>query len=178
MTASNLPSLSVVIPMYREQDNVAPMLVRVHEGLAAYGGPWELICVDDGSPDQTGPRLLAGAQAAGAHVRVIRHARNLGQTAAMQSGIDAAHGELIATLDGDLQNDPADIPRMVDELLARDLDLLCGKRARRRVANANRYHSHRRNHSRQKQLGHLRHRHNGRQIRPGKRKTNRITEKL
>jgi len=52
----------------------------------------------------------------------------------MQSGIDAAHGELIATLDGDLQNDPADIPRMVDELLARDLDLLCGKRARRRDA--------------------------------------------
>jgi len=120
--------------MYREQDNVAPMLARVHEGMAAYSGPWELICVDDGSPDQTGPRLLAQAEAYGTHVRVVRFARNLGQTAAMQAGIDAARGELIATLDGDLQNDPADIPRMVAELQQRDLDLLCGKRANRQDA--------------------------------------------
>jgi glycosyltransferase involved in cell wall biosynthesis len=120
--------------MYREQDNAAPMVARVHEGLSGYRGPWELICVDDGSPDDTGPRLLAEAAKYGAHVRVIRHARNLGQTAAMQTGIDAARGELIATLDGDLQNDPADIPRMVDELQARNLDLLCGKRAQRQDA--------------------------------------------
>lgn len=134
MTSFQYPSLSVVIPMYREQDNVLPMLERVHHGLAGYGGPWELICVDDGSPDQTGPRLLSAAGKYGAHVRVIRFARNLGQTAAMQAGIDAARGELIATLDGDLQNDPADIPRMIDELIERDLDLLCGKRANRQDA--------------------------------------------
>jgi glycosyltransferase involved in cell wall biosynthesis len=134
MPMSPSPTLSVVIPMYREQDNVAPMLARVHEGLAAYAGPWELICVDDGSPDATGARLLAEASRYGRHVRVLRFARNHGQTAAMQAGIDAARGEVIATLDGDLQNDPADIPRMVDALLARDLDLLCGQRARRQDA--------------------------------------------
>jgi glycosyltransferase involved in cell wall biosynthesis len=128
------PSLSIVVPMYREQDNVGPMLARVHEGLAHYGGPWELICVDDGSLDETGARLLAVGAEYGPHVRVIRFARNNGQTMAMQAGIDAARGDIIATLDGDLQNDPADITRMVDELLARDLDLLAGYRANRQDA--------------------------------------------
>lgn len=120
--------------MYREQDSVAPMLARVHEGLAGYGGPWELICVDDGSPDETGRLLLAEAKKYGPHVRVLRFARNHGQTTAMQAGIDTARGEVIATLDGDLQNDPADIPRMVDEMYARDLDLLTGYRANRQDA--------------------------------------------
>jgi glycosyltransferase involved in cell wall biosynthesis len=128
------PSLSIVIPMYREQDSVVPMLARVHEGLAAYPGPWELICVDDGSQDETGKRLLAESAKYGPHVRVIRFARNHGQTMAMQAGIDAARGEVIATLDGDLQNDPADIPRMVQELEARELDLLAGYRANRQDA--------------------------------------------
>ena len=133
-TAALRPSLSIVIPMYREQDNVAPMLARVHEGMAAYGGPWELICVDDGSLDETGVRLLREGAVYGPHVRVIRFARNNGQTMAMQAGIDAARGDVIATLDGDLQNDPADIPRMIDEMLARDLDLLAGYRANRQDA--------------------------------------------
>jgi glycosyltransferase involved in cell wall biosynthesis len=124
-------SLSVVIPLYEEQDNVAPLLEAVHTGLAGYAGPWELICVDDGSTDGTGKRLVAQADRFGDHVRVIRLRRNFGQTAAMQAGIDAARGELIATLDGDLQNDPADIPRLLDELQARDLDLLQGWRRQR-----------------------------------------------
>ena len=128
------PTLSIVIPMYREQDNVAPMLARVHEGLARYPGAWELICVDDGSQDETGKRLLAEGAKYGPHVRVIRFARNHGQTAAMQAGIDAARGEVIATLDGDLQNDPADIPRMVQEMYDKDLDLLAGYRANRQDA--------------------------------------------
>ena len=128
------PSLSIVIPMYREQDNVAPMLARVHEGLAAYAGPWELICVDDGSLDETGKRLISEGAKYGPHVRVIRFARNNGQTTAMQAGIDAARGDVIATLDGDLQNDPADIPRMVAEMYERDLDLLTGYRANRQDA--------------------------------------------
>jgi glycosyltransferase involved in cell wall biosynthesis len=118
--------------MYEEADNVAPMVQRVHEALQGYGGPWELICVDDGSADGTGERLQACAAHQGPHLRVIRLRRNFGQTAAMQAGIDAARGELIATLDGDLQNDPADIPRMVTELQERDLDLLQGWRRQRR----------------------------------------------
>ena len=125
------PSLSVVIPMYQELESVVPMVERVHEGLTAYRGDWELICVDDGSRDGTGERLRSVAEQRGSHVRVIRLRRNFGQTAAMQAGFDAARGELIATLDGDLQNDPADIPRMVDELLERDLDLLQGWRRQR-----------------------------------------------
>ncbi len=133
-TAKRRPALSVVIPMYQEIDNVDPLIARVHEGLADYRGDWELICVDDGSRDGTGERLQESAERVGPHLRVIRLRRNFGQTAAMQSGFDAARGELIATLDGDLQNDPADIPRMVDELLERDLDLLQGWRRQRQDA--------------------------------------------
>jgi glycosyltransferase involved in cell wall biosynthesis len=129
--AAPLPSLSVVIPMYNEADSVLPMLAGVHDGLAAYRGPWELICVDDGSRDATARLLHQEAQRYGGHVRVLSHRRNFGQTAAMQTGIDAARGEVIATLDGDLQNDPADIPRMVEEMLAKDLDLLAGWRRQR-----------------------------------------------
>ena len=126
-----LPSLSVVIPLFEEVENVAPLLDRVHQGLLDYGGCWELICVDDGSRDGTGRRLAPAGAGYGSHVRVIRLRRNFGQTAAMQAGIDAARGELIVTLDGDLQNDPADIPRMVRELQERDLDLLQGWRRER-----------------------------------------------
>ncbi|QIK37756.1 glycosyltransferase family 2 protein [Caldichromatium japonicum] len=125
------PPLSVVIPLYEEADNLEPLMARVHEGLANYPGAWELICIDDGSRDDTGRRLRALAECYGPHLRIIQLRRNFGQTAAMQAGIDAARGELIATLDGDLQNDPADIPRLVAELLARDLDLLQGWRRHR-----------------------------------------------
>ena len=117
--------------MYNEADNAAPMLEGVHRGLADYHAPWELICVDDGSSDGT-PRLLQlEAAKYGGHVRVVRLRRNFGQTAAMQTGIDQARGDIVATLDGDLQNDPADIPHMVEELLERDLDMLAGWRKRR-----------------------------------------------
>ena len=124
-------SLSVVIPLYHEAANVAPLLARVHEGLADYPGPWELICVDDGSADTTVARLREESASYGSHVRVISMRRNFGQTAAMQAGINAARGEYIATLDGDLQNDPADIPQMLEELRTRDLDLLQGWRKQR-----------------------------------------------
>lgn len=124
-------SLSVVIPMYQESQNVAPMLQEVHHGLADYPHPWELICVDDGSNDGTAARVREEGAGYGSHVRLIRMRRNFGQTAAMQAGINAARGEFIATLDGDLQNDPADIPRMLEELQQRDLDLLQGWRRHR-----------------------------------------------
>ncbi|MCG6941243.1 MAG: glycosyltransferase family 2 protein [Thiohalocapsa sp.] len=132
--ATDPRSLSVVIPLYEEADNVAPLVQRVHEGLAAYRHPWELILVDDGSRDGTGERLQDAAGHYGPHVRVIRFRRNFGQTAAMQAGFDAARGHLVASLDGDLQNDPADIPRMVEELIDRDLDLLQGWRRNRQDA--------------------------------------------
>lgn len=134
-------SLSVVIPMYEEADNVAPMVKAVHDGLADYAGQWELICVDDGSRDQTWQRLMDMVAEFGSHVRGIRMRRNYGQTAAMQAGIDAARGEYIATLDGDLQNDPADIPRMITEMEERDLDLLQGWRKQRQDESTRKFFS-------------------------------------
>jgi glycosyltransferase involved in cell wall biosynthesis len=108
--------LSVVVPMYNERDNAARLVADVQQALAAYAWPWELVVVDDGSTDGTGLALQRAAAATGPHVRVVRLTRNFRQTAAMQAGIDAARGELIATLDGDLQNDPADIPRLLAKL--------------------------------------------------------------
>lgn len=127
-------SLSVVIPLYQERDNIEPLLARIHQGLQIYPHPWELILVDDGSRDGTAQALFEQTARYGTHVRVIGFRRNFGQTAAMQAGFDAARGALIATLDGDLQNDPAEIPRLIDELLARDLDLLQGWRRDRQDA--------------------------------------------
>ena len=121
-------SLSVVVPMYNEAENVEPLLERIHLALAPYPWPWEIVLVDDGSNDATPPELLRCAQQYGPHVRVIRLQRNYKQTAAMQAGIDAARGSVIATMDGDLQNDPIDIPRMVGRLLDEDLDLVAGWR--------------------------------------------------
>jgi glycosyltransferase involved in cell wall biosynthesis len=120
--------LSVVVPMYDEVENVAPMLDAVHAALADYPCPWELVVVDDGSRDGTGGALRREAQRLGPHVRVVRLLRNYRQTAAMQAGIDAARGDVIVTLDGDLQNDPKDIPLLVGRLLREDLDLVAGWR--------------------------------------------------
>ena len=124
-------SLSVVIPMYNEADNVAAMVRETHDALLDYAGPWEIILVDDGSRDGTGVALEQQARQYGDYVRVLRLTRNFGQSAAMQAGLDAARGEYVATLDGDLQNDPADIPRMVESMERRDLDLLTGWRRNR-----------------------------------------------
>lgn len=123
--------LSVVIPMYNEQDNVRPMFDTLHKALASYPYPWELIIVDDGSSDDTVKLLQQEAANYGSHVRIACLQRNFGQTAAMQAGIDLARGDVIATLDGDLQNDPADIPRLVTRLLTEDLDLVAGWRKQR-----------------------------------------------
>lgn len=120
--------LSIVVPMYDEADNVAPFVARVEEVLARYGSPWELILVDDGSTDATVAEMRRARAAYGTHVRPLELMRNFKQTAAMQAGIDAARGDVIVMLDGDLQNDPADIPRLVARLLNEDLDCVAGWR--------------------------------------------------
>ena len=124
--------LSVVVPVYREVDNIEPLVERVHEALADYPCPWELVVVDDGSSDGTVDRVGELIGRHGAHVRLVQLQRNFGQTAAMQAGIDCARGDVIATMDGDLQNDPVDIPRMVARLLDEDLDLVVGWRRARK----------------------------------------------
>ena len=126
--------LSIIIPMYNEADNVVPMAGRVHEVFVHYGHPWELILINDGSDDATEETMRAVSRDYGPHVRIINLQRNFGQTAALQAGIDAARGDVIATLDGDLQNDPYDIPRMVKRLLEEGLDLVAGWRMSRNDA--------------------------------------------
>ncbi|WP_410473812.1 glycosyltransferase family 2 protein [Guyparkeria sp. TX1] len=131
-TAQLAAPLSIVVPMFNEQENVSPLVERVHEALAEYTGAWELLLVDDGSSDATVARIREARKAFGSHVRPVPLTRNFGQTAAMQAGIDLARGEVIVTMDGDLQNDPIDIPRMVDRLLREDLDLVAGWRRDRK----------------------------------------------
>ncbi|HRE16239.1 MAG TPA: glycosyltransferase family 2 protein [Rhodocyclaceae bacterium] len=123
--------LSIVVPMYNEVENVEPLVTAMHEALADYPCPWELVVVNDGSRDGTQQALDEQARLRGPHVRPIHLWRNFRQTAAMQAGIDAARGDVIVTLDGDLQNDPRDIPKLVARLLREDLDLVAGWRQNR-----------------------------------------------
>jgi glycosyltransferase involved in cell wall biosynthesis len=129
--ADTLPRLSVVIPLYKEEDNVERLVVELHAALETYPGEFELVLVDDGSTDRTREMLLDARANRGDHIMVISHRRNLGQTQAMQTGLQAARGDVIAFMDGDLQNDPADIPAMVEKLETDHLDLLCGWRKNR-----------------------------------------------
>lgn len=130
-TDVRLPALSLVVPVFNEEANIDLLVKECHQALENYNGLWELIIVNDGSSDKTRSLLDACVAEYGNYIHPIHFRRNYGQTAAMQAGIDAARGEIIATMDGDLQNDPADIPRMVEELLERDLDLLTGWRRNR-----------------------------------------------
>ncbi len=123
--------LSVVVPIYNEEESVGPLIARIREALEHFDKNWELILIDDGSTDAT---LLNARKALGDPVlrlKIVELQRNFGQTAAMQAGIDTAVGRLIATLDGDLQNDPKDIPAMVKAIEERELDLLVGWRKNR-----------------------------------------------
>jgi len=118
--------LSVVIPVMNEQGNIEPLTARVAEALA--GIEHEVIFVDDGSRDATVAEIERYGKP-GTRVLVLN--RNYGQTTAMAAGIDAAQGELIVMLDGDLQNDPADIPLMIERLQEDHWDVVAGIRARR-----------------------------------------------
>jgi dolichol-phosphate mannosyltransferase len=119
--------LSVVIPMYNEEENVQPMMDALDDALV--GLEHELIFVDDGSIDETVPRLKKYRRK---HVRIIQFRRNFGQTSAMAAGIQAAKGTYIAMLDGDLQNDPRDIPLMLKKLQDEKLDMVAGIRKKRK----------------------------------------------
>ncbi len=125
-------NLSIVIPIYNEAENVEPLVRRVHDVFVSYPFPWELIVVDDGSSDDSLEKLKQLSEFYGPHLHVVALQRNFGQTAAMQAGIDAARGSIIATLDGDLQNDPADIPKLINRLTEEDLDLVVGWRRARK----------------------------------------------
>jgi len=130
MSDKGAPFLTIIVPMYDEQANVAGMAERVVGDLRTFGRPFEVILVDDGSRDGTPVEILAAA-ARYPELRGVFLARNYGQSTAMQAGFDHALGEVIVTLDGDLQNDPADIPAMVGLLEAEGADLVVGWRHQR-----------------------------------------------
>ncbi len=124
----DLPYLSLVIPAYNEEETISVLLKRSGEALAAIGRPFEILLIDDGSSDGT-PRLLHEALSQYPWLRVLRMARNGGQSAAFDAGFRAARGRLIATIDADLQNEPEEIPRLME--LLDDCDMITGWRQHR-----------------------------------------------
>jgi glycosyltransferase involved in cell wall biosynthesis len=134
------PYLSLVIPCYNEEENVPTLLRRVEAALTLTGKPFEVIIVDDGSTDST-PRLLAEAMAVKPWLRVIRMAKNGGQSAAFEAGFEAARGDVIATIDADLQNDPEEIPRLLPMLDEQKVDMITGWRKDRQDTPFRRWQS-------------------------------------
>jgi glycosyltransferase involved in cell wall biosynthesis len=107
--------LSVVIPIYYEEENIRPLYTAITDALDKTGLQYEIICVDDGSGDNSF-NVLKELAIADRRLRVIRFRRNFGQTAAMAAGFEAARGAVIVPMDGDLQNDPADIPLLLEKI--------------------------------------------------------------
>jgi len=134
------PYVSLVIPAYNEQENIPTLLQRVEASLAQLNKPFEVIIIDDGSTDQT-PVMLADAMKTLPWLRVVRMMKNTGQSAAFEAGFDTARGEIIATIDADLQNDPEEIPRLVPMLDEHRVDMISGWRKERQDTNFRRWQS-------------------------------------
>jgi glycosyltransferase involved in cell wall biosynthesis len=122
--SSGSPAISVVVPLFNEEENVPILQAELTAALGAFD--YEIVFVDDGSRDGTVGRIAPDPR-----VRVLQFERNAGQSAAMFAGLHAARGAVAVLIDGDLQNDPADIPRLLSEI-ERGADLVCGFRAQRK----------------------------------------------
>lgn len=120
------PKISIVVTVYNEADNIGPLVSRIGEAMA--GIDYELVYVDDGSSDDTVKNLRAIPNK---RLTIIEFRKNYGQSLALMAGIDHASGEYIATMDGDLQNDPADIPLMLSKAESEGWDMVAGNRANR-----------------------------------------------
>jgi dolichol-phosphate mannosyltransferase len=138
MQTTNSPAVSVIVPLFNEEQSITILQTELSAALS--GVDYEIIFVDDGSGDRTAERIETAA-----NIRVIRFEKNSGQSAAIYAGLMAARGTTVVIIDGDLQNDPADIPKLLAEIV-RGTDLVCGyrikrqdtliKRATSRIANA------------------------------------------
>lgn len=122
---SECPEISVVVPIYNESENLPFLEAELEKALA--GLSYEIVLVDDGSTD--GSAEKAGKKP---EIRVIRLEKNAGQSAAMYVGMQHARGKIVALIDGDLQNDPADIPKLAEAVRSGQADLVCGYRAKRK----------------------------------------------
>ena len=121
--------ISIVIPVYNEEDNIKPLIAELREVLPALGRSCEIIFVDDGSRDRSF-EILKEAASQDPLIRIIRFTMNSGQTAAFDAGFAAAQGAIVVTMDADLQNDPHDIPRLVEKI--GKFDVVCGWRHKRK----------------------------------------------
>ena len=128
--------LSIVIPVYNEEENVEPLIQEINAAVRPLGKPYEIVVVDDGSRDATFS-MLARLHLRDPCLRVVRLKRNFGQTAAIAAGLAYADGDVVVLMDGDAQNDPQDIPALLAEL-KKGNDLVCGWRSNRRDPFLNR----------------------------------------
>ncbi len=129
--ASDDIRVSLIAPIYNEYENLPDLVTRVESVMSAQPRSWEFICINDGSRDGS-DRLLEELAASRPWLRPVFLRRNYGQSTAMQAGFDAARGEVLITIDGDMQNDPGDIPRLLDMLDERpEIDIISGWRRHR-----------------------------------------------
>lgn len=128
---SGAPEISVLVPVLNERDTVEELARRVAAVLNAAGRSFEIVFVDDGSIDGT-PERVRAAHEADRRVKLVRLRRNFGKAAALCAGVDASRGEIVFTMDGDLQDDPEEIPRFLERLEQQGLDLVSGWKRRRR----------------------------------------------
>ena len=124
MNAATSPAVSVVVPVFNEKENMSILQSELRAALS--GLDYEIVFVDDGSTDRSAEQIETAP-----NVRLVRFEKNTGQSAALYAGVRAARGSTIVMIDGDLQNDPADIPRLLEEI-SRGADLVCGYRAKRK----------------------------------------------
>ncbi|MCX8011576.1 MAG: glycosyltransferase family 2 protein [Desulfobacterota bacterium] len=124
----NSPQISVVIPVYNEEENLRELFQELKGVLEGINLPFEIIFIDDGSQDQSG-KILKDFAEKDKRVKVIFFEKNSGQSAAFAAGFRLAKGEVVITMDADLQNDPHDIPRLLEKI--REYDVVCGWRAKR-----------------------------------------------
>ena len=137
-TGADIPAggrlvLSVVVPIYNEADNIPELHAELQGVLDGFGRPYEIVYVDDGSRDRSF-ELLNGLAERHPEVLVLQFRRNFGQTAALAAGMEASRGEVLVFMDGDLQNDPADIPRLIRTMEEGDYDVVSGWRKKRQDA--------------------------------------------
>lgn len=123
--------ISIIIPAYNEEDNIDPVYREIISVLSKMSYPYEILFIDDGSTDQTYQKMKS-LQLNDDSVRIIKFRKNFGQSAALQAGFDYATGTIIITMDSDLQNDPRDIPALIEKMEREDFDVICGWRYNRR----------------------------------------------
>src|ERR1700736_6314819 len=130
MASDSSIQYSIVVPFYNEQENIPPLYMKITEVMDGIGEPYELVFVDDGSKDDSF-KVLSEIYEHDRRVNLVRLRRNFGQTSALKAGFDFARGEVIISMDGDLQHDPEEIPRFLEKI-EEGYDLVSGWRLQRR----------------------------------------------